>query len=192
MWRSQTLLLERLWGRNLRESCHLGNCTVACCVTSWNYPGENAVWGMPLEKYLIRLYATANGGGFWQFMPDKDLFFRASKGELPLAESWTTCKHLWTNDNLSQNALYIKERNLVFTPYSDFLILTSLQPNVVDLRYNIFKNMNSFRLNSIISKYWRFKPSGCKDTGITNLEFLPQTQFLTPCDSIFIWSLFRI
>ena len=53
------------------------------------------------------------------------------------------------------------ERNWVFAANSFFIILISLQTDVVDLRY-----FNSFRSTSLSLKYQRYTSLGCKDIGI--------------------------
>ena len=38
--------------------------------------------------------------------------------------------------------------------------------------------MNSVRSNNVSLKYQRFEPSGCKDIGFENFEFVAKTKFL--------------
>ena len=45
-------------------------------------------------------------------------------------------------------------------------------------RPNIFKTMNSVRLNSISLEYQRFTPSGCEVIDFRKFEFVAKTQFL--------------
>ena len=42
----------------------------------------------------------------------------------------------------------------------------------------IFQTINSVRSNSLGLKYKSFTPSGCKDKGIINIEFVAKTQIL--------------
>ena len=50
-----------------------------------------------------------------------------------------------------------------------------MQPN---LDFCFFQTLNSVISNNQICKYQRVSPSGCKDIGIRNLEFVAKTQFL--------------
>ena len=52
----------------------------------------------------------------------------------------------------------------------------------------IFQTMNYVRSNSLKLKYYRFKPSGCKDIGIRKCEFVAKTQFLyTELGTFILW-----
>ena len=44
--------------------------------------------------------------------------------------------------------------------------------------FNIVATMNTVRLKNVSLKYQRFTLSGCKDVGITKVEFVAMTQFL--------------
>ena len=68
-----------------------------------------------------------------------------------------------------------KIRNWAFATNFDFLILISLQSNLVNLRY--FKLW--ILLVDILSlKFWRLNPFGCTDIRIRKFEFGSKTQFL--------------
>ena len=44
-------------------------------------------------------------------------------------------------------------------------------------RQLIFQTMNAVRLSNLSMKYQRLTLSGCKDIGITKIEFVAKTQF---------------
>ena len=63
------------------------------------------------------------------------------------------------------------QRNWVFVTNSYFLIIVSLQPNVVYRRRVLdILNLNSGRSNNLSLKYQRFTPSSSTDIGIRKLK----------------------
>ena len=69
--------------------------------------------------------------------------------------------------------------NWIFATNSDFLISISNYLNATQSRRPlIFQTMNAVRSYNISLKYQRSTSSGCKDIGITKIEFVTKTQFL--------------
>ena len=67
-------------------------------------------------------------------------------------------------------------RNWIFATNSDFLISISNYLNATQSRRPlIFQTMNAVRSYNISLKYQRSTSSGCKDIGITKIEFLCRT-----------------
>ena len=77
-------------------------------------------------------------------------------------------------EKLSIYAFFIKKKK-VFARHSDFLILTSVKPDGVNLWYFKHRFFLSNRVHSL--KYLRFTTLGSKDIGIRNIS-LWTTQFL--------------
>ena len=59
-------------------------------------------------------------------------------------------------------------------------------------RFFIFQTLNHVRPKSLSLKYQRFTPSGLKEIGIRQFEFVTKTQFLFQKCNAFLWLFWQI